>query len=558
MNVIVVSLKNFGSFETLDIDFSNQGLTLVHGPTGSGKSTLCDAVPWVLFGRTAKNGAVDDVLRWQSEDPTVGEITVDIRGAHLEVVRTRGRKTKDNDLHYKLNGGPPTRGKDIPDTQRLINGTLGMDVSLYLSGAYFHEFSETAAFFTASAKNRRAICEQLVNLSLPIKLQAGLSKLKQVANKARMKISTEANTLGNSVTFLERRIRGEEDRAARWEIDTANKIKELDAKGRTFLADEDARIAKLISDQQAKNDSITAQASTMEAKVVPDSDLLSEMEIAQAAILELTANDTCQHCGAPTNLNKIKEFQQHHHTLEVKLNLNRHLRERASTLLITIQPIELPLRRQNTYSSQSSQLLTEVNPHQQGIYEMQAELQVSKEELKATQEQETAAAIRLSDVNLAEEVNAAFRSTLIQQTIKELEGSTNRSLSEYFEAEIRVTFQIADADKLEVSILKDGNECVYAQLSKGQRQLLKLCFGVSVMKCVSNHHGIKFSAIFLDEPCDGLDERLKLMTYRLMEELASQYSSVFVIDHSTALKAHFINTIGVSLSASGSSEIEKT
>jgi len=59
VKILSCVLENFASYERLEFDFSPQGLTLIEGPTGSGKSTLCDAIPWILFGRTAKDGALD-------------------------------------------------------------------------------------------------------------------------------------------------------------------------------------------------------------------------------------------------------------------------------------------------------------------------------------------------------------------------------------------------------------------------------------------------------------------------------------------------------------------
>ena len=74
-----------------------------------------------------------------------------------------------------------------------------------------------------------------------------------------------------------------------------------------------------------------------------------------------------------------------------------------------------------------------------------------------------------------------LRGQLLKSVLRQIETSTNKYLEKHFDSEIKVVLTIDDTDKVEVSIQKNGHECVFAQLSKGQRQLLKLCFGISVM-----------------------------------------------------------------------------
>jgi len=115
---------------------------------------------------------------------------------------------------------------------------------------------------------------------------------------------------------------------------------------------------------------------------------------------------------------------------------------------------------------------------------------------------------------------------------------------------------VQEADKLDVAVWKNGNECAYSQLSKGQRQLLKLSFGVAIMQSVSQRHGLHFNALFFDEALDGISDNFKAKTYRLFEQLATKYDSVFVVDHSDSLKSMFDNKIEVTL-VNGHSVIEE-
>jgi DNA repair exonuclease SbcCD ATPase subunit len=109
---------------------------------------------------------------------------------------------------------------------------------------------------------------------------------------------------------------------------------------------------------------------------------------------------------------------------------------------------------------------------------------------------------------------------------------------------------------LEVGITKDGNQASFSQLSKGQRCMLKLCFGVAVMQAVQNHHGLSFNVAMFDEALDGLSDTLKMKAVRMLESLTPTYGSVFLVEHSETVKVLVDNKYNVEL-VNGASQIEK-
>ena len=128
----------------------------------------------------------------------------------------------------------------------------------------------------------------------------------------------------------------------------------------------------------------------------------------------------------------------------------------------------------------------------------------------------------------------------------EVETATNTYLEKYFDAELRVSFSL-DADSLDATIHKNGYECIYKQLSKGQRGLLKLCFSVAVQQAVSDNKGVRFDNLFYDESLDGYDDNLKIKAFRLFEELAQGRESLLVIDHNVSFQQLFHTVFTVSM-----------
>lgn len=535
MKILSVSLQNFASYENLVFDCqSNTGITLINGLTGSGKSTLCDALPWLLFGTTAKGGAVNEVLAWPGDKITKGQCIIE--SPLMQITRLRGPKAKDNDLfitEWQEGGAIDIRGKDIPDTQRLINDRLGFNAETYLAAAYYHEFSQTAQFFQTNAKNRRQLCEQLVDLTLAKNLQEKVkNKLKEIDNDIFLvstdKIEDTVKILENAVKFHNRQIK-------EWNKKQADRLFELATKYENFESDKAAKINKISVDIVA-------------LKLEP---MLDASGLQNA--LDNFSEDRCHECGS-----LVKSDDKANLVAEIKKIEIHNYQQKNYAKILTIfkESLKEASDEENTYLEQLEYTKTDENPYLANLKQLEKELHIGTNKLFDLKAEQTKLLEQEADLQLLAEIIADFRSQLVKNTIIGLETQTNTLLSEHFDAEIRVTFDVKDADKLDISITKDGNQCVYSQLSKGQRQLLKLTFGIAVMKQVANHSGMTPNAVFFDEAMDGLDESMKLKAFNMLKSLESEYESIFLVDHSVDLKAMVNNQYTVSL-VNGKSEIEK-
>lgn len=500
MKIISVSLRNFASYKSLDFTFDDNGMALIHGPTGAGKSTLCDAIPWVLFGRTAKDGAVDEVRSWDSEAPTYGQITVLLGKETIEVVRVRG--DKHSDLSF-TSAGSIKRGKDTQDTQRLINQTLGINSELYLAAAYFHEFSQTAQFFTTTAKNRRLICEQLVDLSLPKKLQIKAAEQSKALDRSMTAIRANRVGVEQSLTQLRRIASLEEFKAADWKRGKNERLQKLKEKHDNFETEK----------QQAITTYIGAE---------------------KAFAKEALKDPTCSECGS---LLKTGKKRTPYNPFTAKIQAAKD--------------------RENAYLEQIDATEKETNPHHKALSEYTEAIDQLALDLEQLILKQGELISEFSDVELLISVVSSYRAHLIDGTIEMVQHQTNELLSSHFDAEVRIELTTKEADKIEIDVTKDGNLCSYTQLSKGQRQILKLCFAVAVMKTISEKHGVTFSQVFFDEALDGLDDNMKLKALGLLQKLQTKYEQIFVVEHNEALKAMISNQYRVTLS-NGDSTIEKS
>jgi DNA repair exonuclease SbcCD ATPase subunit len=538
LKILSCHLENFASYKQLDFEFDGQGLALIHGATGSGKSTLCDAIPWVLFGKTAKGGNADEVLSWNGGQAK-GFITLEINNKKYVIMRSR----KPNDLYYCEDElyADAIRGKDLTDTQRIINNLLGITYELYLSGAYFHEFSQTAQFFTTTPKNRRTICEQITDLTLA----------KSIQDKAAIQvkeITAELVDVKVKITKLTVEITTLQEVLSETERDLVN-----------WYEFQDTQRSRLQKRRDSFDKAQSEKLNSLHTSINSAYDSYIDPEIYQKEIIGIqydmpSETEKCITCGVPYNNIKRQELKDRITALEYKVYDSKKLLEKIRDLESQIENLS---NSENPFILELKKLEEQKSPSSAQIDSLKDQISMKSALLQKLKDQEDELTLAEADLELLLEVIADFRGTVVKNTLIYLQDRTNELLSSYFDAEIKVELDIEDADKLEVSITKDGNQCAYTQLSKGQRQLLKLCFGVSVMKTIANHHAVRFEQIFLDEALDGLDENFKIKALRMLETIALDYGSVFLVEHSSEIKAAIDKKYRVELINGASQIIEE-
>lgn len=656
------TVENFGSHKHLEIDLSSIGLGLIYGCTGSGKSTIPDMPCWILYGLTAKDGAVDEVRSWQSPgEPTIGTLEVELPSGKITVTRIRGKQSQ-NDLYWTEESSPDKleRGKDIVDTQRKLNQRLGVDPDLYLSGSYFHEFSPSGNFFTAKAKDRRTLFERISDLSLPVKLADSASEARKTAKADLQTKSSERDKAAGRLQSLKGTFESSCASSERWEQQQKSLIEDLYAKAENFEKDKSAKIAtltaraadfdlersvkvKLLEDKiqsfeldkatkiqaleasafssdnlkaecvrwaqaqvalwaeerESKLDAWTAELQQLNAEIKDDAEFTARIGDIKGQLQKLSAQK-CGECGGPKSSDKCDALRDDLAALERAQYANKSrqqafdsLADKIEALQATVNPqlaaleqaqakpnnflsqIDLERAKTHSYAEQISQILQQENPYPAQIGQVQtsenpyaaqmatetgkqnpfksplehlaADIIAEEAKTQAHGEEILALEHRVTSLTQLYDLSFELRGELLRKAVRDIEASTNSILERHFDAELRVTFML-DADELDVAIQKSGYDCVYRQLSKGQRQLLKLSFVVSIMKASANRAGVHFGTLFFDEALDGLDSDLKVKAFSLFSELETNHESILLIDHAPEFQNLFSKRYHVTMS----------
>lgn len=208
-----IEIENFLSYENAEVFFDNfSGVVAINGENrddpsalsnGSGKSTIPEALKWVLFGKTLRGLTGDDVVNNRvGKDCKVGFHFM-IGKDSYDVYRYRKHHAHKNQLFffqelddYQLD----LRGKSDAETQDKILKTLGIDELTFDNTVFFGQGLNNA-FASLTDKEQKAILENILGMGAFFDIY---ERAKEIAAGFRKEYESAASLLSNISATVER------------------------------------------------------------------------------------------------------------------------------------------------------------------------------------------------------------------------------------------------------------------------------------------------------------------------------------------------------------------
>lgn len=171
-----LEITNFLSYrETAVLDFRGLHLACISGENGAGKSSILDAMTWVLFGQSRSKSDDDLVNRTaaQNDDWAEVQFKFDLEGAIYRITRRR-RARKSTVLELQIasafDGDEVTDWKTlseskIKETQAVIEDILHMNFDSFINASFFLQ-GKADEFTTKTPARRKEILAELLGINV--------------------------------------------------------------------------------------------------------------------------------------------------------------------------------------------------------------------------------------------------------------------------------------------------------------------------------------------------------------------------------------------------------
>jgi len=157
-----LTLKNFRKFKDVTIEFPD-GVTGVVGLNGVGKSTIFEAIAWILYGSVAARTSSDEIKREgsMSADPCRGELEFFFEDSNFRIVREMHGKNLTANATATVDGKIAATSAET--VSKFIQKKLGMDFKSFFT-SIFAKQKELNALSTMIASERRPLILRMLGI----------------------------------------------------------------------------------------------------------------------------------------------------------------------------------------------------------------------------------------------------------------------------------------------------------------------------------------------------------------------------------------------------------
>lgn len=218
-----LTLKNFLSYQDTTLDFRGLHTACICGANGAGKSSLLEAITWVLWGKSRADSE-DDVLHNGSDYVRV-DFLFENNQETYKIIRSRHRgKSSALDFLIKYEVGfRSLSGKGLRATQEQIIAVLKLDYDTFINSAYLRQ-GRADEFMLKGPSDRKQILANLLKLD---QYEVLAIKAKDISKQKQGQIELlEATLQAVEQDLAQREVVEQHRKRLEQEIETIQKVQE--------------------------------------------------------------------------------------------------------------------------------------------------------------------------------------------------------------------------------------------------------------------------------------------------------------------------------------------
>ena len=551
-----ISWKNFLSTgnHPIEVKLDENTTTLIIGSNGAGKSTILDALTFVLYGKSFRKINKSQLINTTNEKNCEVEIEFTVNSTEWKILRG----IKPNIFKISKNGKDLDQSSHAGDQQKwLEQNVLKMNYKSFTQIVILGS-STFVPFMQLNGSSRREVVEDL----LDIKIFSAMNNL--IKEKIRM-VREEVKTFELKKESLK-------DKAEMQE----NFIKELEEQGKNNIQEKNEKIKVLgiEVDTHLEHNQLTevsvSDLMEKQEKVAGDDDKLTKLNNLKGKITQkvatitkehkfFTDNKVCPTCTQPIEeefrVNRIdeaqtkaKELQSGYKELEEAIKKEQERELHFTNLSKEITKLTHGISKNNTRISGCQRQIRDLESEVQKLTDQLANRNTEHEKLEEFRNN-----LQKTYENLAEKKEKItyfdFTYSLLKDggvktmIIKKYLPLINQQVNKYLQMmDFYINFKLDEEfnETIESPIHEDFS---YASFSEGEKMRIDLALLFTWREVARFKNSVNTNLLIMDEVFDssldgfGTEEFLKIIKYVIQD------ANIFVISHKTGMDERFENVV---------------
>jgi DNA repair exonuclease SbcCD ATPase subunit len=551
-----IKWKNFLSTgnQFTEVNLESNNTNLIIGTNGAGKSTILDALTFVLFNKPFRKINKPQLVNTVNEKDCLVEIEFSVNGRDY-LVR---RGIKPNVFDIEVNGQPLHKEADDRANQRILEENILKVNYKSFTQIVILGSSAFVPFMQLTSANRREVIEDLLDIRI-FSAMNNIVKDKIRAQKDEIKsLNVAKENFKDKIKMQQDFIEELENRGNANINANKEKIANLDNEVGVYMTDNsviEESIFKYIKEQE--------EVIGAEEKLVKLNNLKGKLSQKVFTITKehkfFTENTVCPTCTQTIEeefrlnrivdaQNKAKELQKGFQELEEAIELEKE-RERQFTVL------SKEITKLNHEISQNN---TRISLNQRQIRELESEIQtITKNLANRNTEHEKLEEFQTNLQNTIEDLSNKkqkivyydFAYSLLKddgvktKIIKKYLPFINQQVNRYLQMmDFYINFHL-DEEFNETVKSPIHEDFSYSSFSEGEKMRIDLALLFTWREVARVKNSVNTNLLIMDEVFDssldgfGTDEFLKIIRYVIKD------ANIFVISHKTDLHDKFENVI---------------
>ena len=547
-----IKWKNFLSTGNnwTEIDFQKYNTNLIIGTNGAGKSTMLDALTFVLFNKPFRKINKPQLVNTTNEKECVVEIEFSIN--NREYLVRRG--IKPNVFDIEVNGTPLHKEADDRANQRILEESILKVNYKSFTQIVILGSSTFVPFMQLTTSNRREVIEDLLDIRIFSAMNA-LIKDKIREKKDQIKsLDLKKDTLKDKMKMQQ------------------NFIDELENRGHANIDANKVKIDKLLDEENGyilNNESLNYKMETLQEqmeevtgagdKLVKLNNLKGKISQKVSAITKehkfFTENTVCPTCTQSIEeefrlnrisdaQNKAKELKDGYEELEKTIKSEQERERQFNALSKEITKLTHGISQNNTRISLNQRQIRDLEHEIQTLTENLANRNTEHEKLEEFKENLQKTIEDLS-TKKQEIVHYDFAYSLLRddgvktKIIKKYLPFINQQVNRYLQLmDFYINFHLNEefSETVKSPIHEDFS---YSSFSEGEKMRIDLALLFTWREVARLKNSVNTNLLIMDEVFDssldgfGTDEFLKIIRYVIKD------ANIFVISHKSDLHDKF-------------------